>query len=299
MDKEKRRILITGTTGFVGHRLFEYLKSSTDWDVIGTSRSKGDFVDYAVDLTDSVSVCKLAEFVPADIIIHTAAISKTDECEKNKETCYAANVTSTQNLLTAYKNVKFVYFSTYAVYNTPEGRCVETAPISPTNYYIGTKISGESLVHASRGSIIFRPSVIFGFTALERLSKNYFMQLLENIRNNKVTHSPRDQFFNPIHVNIISEITKKAVEKDISGTFNLGSNENISKFEFNKTILRRFNFDEKYLEGIDSHSLAVSRPNNGTISSRHIQKTIGYRIPDLDQMIEMLYQSTCSYSLIR
>ena len=52
MDNPKKRVLITGTTGFVGQRLFEYLKSFTDWEIIGTSRSAGKYVDHSVDLTD-------------------------------------------------------------------------------------------------------------------------------------------------------------------------------------------------------------------------------------------------------
>lgn len=299
MDNSKKRILITGTTGLVGHRLAEYLNSSTDWDVIGTSRSEGYFVDHAVDLTDASGVRALAREVFADVVIHTAAISKTDECERNKEACHAANVTSTQNLASVYPKAKFVYFSTYAVYNTPDGGCTETSPVNATNYYIETKIFGESLVRGMRNSLIFRPSVIFGFTAFERASKNYFMQLLDNIHNNRVTRSPRDQYFNPVHVDIISEILKKSIEQDISGIYNIGSNEDISKYEFNKMILQRFSIDEKYLEGIESQSLAVSRPNNGTISSRQIQDTLHYKIPGLDRMIDMLYQSACRSFLVQ
>ena len=118
------------------------------------------------------------------------------------------------------------------------------------------------------------------------------MQLLESVNNKKVMRSPIDQSFNPIHVDVIADITKNAIDQDIKGIYNLGSNEMTSKYEFNKKILQKFHFDEQYLEGIDSRSLAVSRPNNGTISSRHIQDTLAYRIPDLDQMIEILYQST-------
>jgi dTDP-4-dehydrorhamnose reductase len=299
MDNAKTQVLITGTTGLVGHRLVEYLKSSTIWEIIGTSRSAGDYVDHIVDLTDMDSVNDLGNNVPADIVIHTAAISKTDVCEKNQEDCYAANVTSTKNLASAYKNAKIIYFSTYAVYNTPEGKCDETVPVTATNYYIQTKMLSEQLLERSPRAIIFRPSVIFGFTPFERASKNYFMQLLENIRDKKVTRSPVDHFFNPIHVDIVAEIVKIAIDRDIQGIFNLGSNEDISKFEFNKKILQKFYFEERYLEGINSHSLEVTRPNNGTISSRRIQESLGFRIPNLDLMIETLFQSTRGYSMIR
>jgi len=298
MGNPKKRVLITGTTGLVGHRLFEYLKSFTDWEIIGTSRSAGKYVDHIVDLTDLDSVKDLKKSSPADVVIHTAALSKTDECENNKEKCYAANVIATTNLLSTYRSKKFVYFSTYAVYNTPEGHCEETAPTSPTNYYIGTKLQSETLVKATPGSVIFRPSVIFGFTPFERASKNYFMQLLESVNKKKVMRSPTDQYFNPVHVDVIADITKRAIEQDASGIYNLGSNEMSSKYEFNKKILQAFQFDSHCLESTDSSTLAVTRPNNGTISSDKVQRTLNYRIPDLDQMIGILHQSTSGHRLI-
>ena len=296
MGNPAKRVLITGTTGFVGHQLFKYLNAFTKWEIIGTSRRAGEFVDYIADLTDLESVKNLRKISnPIDVVIHTAAISKTDVCEKYKDRCYEANVTSTKNLISTFKTVKFVYFSTYAVYNTREGNCNETAPTSSTNYYIETKLLSEIMVRASPKAIILRPSVIFGYIPFERTSKNYFMQLLENVQKKKVTKSPLDQFFNPIYIDIISDIVKNAIEQNIYGIYNLGSNEEISKFQFNKKIIQRFNFNEQYLIGINSDSLAVSRPNIGTISSHLIQDTLIYKVPNLDQMIDMLYQSTCEY----
>jgi dTDP-4-dehydrorhamnose reductase len=298
MDNPTKRVLITGETGFVGYRLFEYLKLNTNWEIIGISKSPGKYVDSIVDLSNIDRVKNFQKDNPFDVIIHTASISKTDVCENDKENCYAANVISTKNLISAFDSAKFVYFSTYAVYNTLDGKCKESTPVFPTNYYIETKILGEKIVKVSPHAIIFRPSVIFGYIPFERSSKNYFMQLLYNIKNKLVIQSPIDQFFNPIHVDVVSDIVICSIEKDVNGTFNLGSNEEISKFDFNKKIIDRYNFDEQYLEGINSTSLAVIRPNNGTISSCHIQETLGWTIPDLDQMIEKLYQSTREYPKI-
>ena len=123
MDKMPRTILITGTTGLVGHYLYKIFKASNGENILGTSRSPGSFVDNRVDLTNRYEVAELAQTVPADVIVHTAAISKTDVCQENKERCYKANVESTKNLISAFPHSKFIYFSTYAVYNTPEGKC--------------------------------------------------------------------------------------------------------------------------------------------------------------------------------
>lgn len=298
MDKVPRTILITGTTGLVGNYIYNSFKSLNVGNIIGTSRSGSSSVDYQIDLTNPDKVKELARRVHADVVIHTAAISKTDICQENRERCYEANVESTNNLILAYPQAKFVYFSTYAVYNTSEGKCQESAPVSSTNYYIETKLLGEKHILSTKFPLIFRPSVIFGFLKYSRDSKNYFMQLVENIRLKKTTRSPIDQYFNPVLVNVVSEIVRQGIEKDINGIYNIGSNEDISKYEFNRMLMHKFSFDDTYLEGINSNTLAVSRPNNGTISSDLIQKTLGYRIPGLCDMIEQLYESTSGYPLI-
>jgi len=291
MDKGKKRVLVTGAGGFVGDRLCRYLRAGTGWEILGTSRSKGPGVDTVADLTDRHQVEELKAGFPADIVIHSAAVARTDVCEADRELCHRINVVSTKNLLDAFSPAKFFYFSTYAVYNTPGGNCTESAPTHPTNYYIETKLESEKLVSAHPGSVILRPSVIFGYTAIERTSRNYFMQLLDNVRSHRKMQSPTDQYFNPVHVDLVCTIILQAISRDIAGIYNIGSNEPVSKFSFNQKVMRRFGFDESYLEGIDSSALAVKRPNNGTISSRAIQEALGMTFPSFDEMIEDLYRS--------
>jgi len=284
-----KKILITGTTGLVGHRLYSYLSEYTDREISGTSRSTGECVDYIADLTDQNSVHKLQDQCDPDVVIHAAAMSKTDTCENQKEQCYAANVISTKNLAEAFSGSKFIYFSTYAVYNTREGNCDESCTTDPANYYIQTKIESEQYVSTLSDDIILRPSVMFGYTPFDRETKNYFMYLLDNIKNKKITRSPCDQFFNPVYVDVVARIINLAIEQDIRGTYNIGSNENISKYDFNRMIIERFGLDERYLEGIESTLLAVDRPNNGTISASRIQDVLNYQIPPIKDMIDALY----------
>jgi dTDP-4-dehydrorhamnose reductase len=284
-------VLITGTTGLVGSHVYEYLSRTTRWDITGLSRSPGTHVDAVVDLTDERVVDSLRSMGDYDFVVHTAALTKTDVCEANKPDCYRMNVDATKNLVTAFPGSKIVFFSTYAVYNTPEGNCVETDPISPTNYYISTKIEAEKVVNSLAGSIILRPSVIFGYTRFTRQTNNYFMQLLENVKNNKKMQSPVDQYFNPVHVEVISSLVSGLLKKDRQGIFNVGCNEDISKYAFNRKVMDRFGYDEELLEGVESRTLQVIRPNNGTISSKKIQESLNYVIPSLDQMIEQLFHS--------
>ena len=284
-----KKILITGVSGFAGYKIYHHLNNSGIFDVVGTGRSSGESVDIVADLTDLGSVKKIPNQFSPDVVIHLAAMARTDICEKNKEECYAANVISTKNLAEVFPESKIIYFSTYAVYNTEEGNCDESCSTQATNHYIKTKIEAEKYVNILKDYIIFRPSVIFGYMPLEIKTKNYFMQLLEMVRDKKVMRSPADQFFNPVSVDVIAEIIHLSIEKDISGVFNIGSNENVSKYDFNRMIMERFGFDKKYLEPAVPDSLTVKRPVNGTISSQRIQSALSYAIPDISEMIDSLY----------
>ncbi|MDG6249888.1 sugar nucleotide-binding protein [Methanocalculus sp.] len=286
---EEKTILITGANGLVGHRACEYLRKITPWKIIGTSRREGAHVDLIANLTDISDVDRIRTTIHPDIIIHTAAISRTDVCEQEQKLCYDTNVTATANLCKVFPEAKFIFFSTYAVYDTPEGRCDEECETRASNYYIQTKLDAEEHVQKMAEYVIVRPSVIFGYVEHLQDSKNYFMQLLANIRMKKVMQSPKDQYFNPIHVDIIVESLKRIIEREVCGTFNVGSNESISKFEFNRQILEKFGFDSEYLEGIDSKHLTVKRPAIGTISSAKIQRELLYEIPPLEKMIDTLY----------
>lgn len=288
MDKEKT-ILITGTNGLVGFQAYEFLSTHTPWNIIGTSRSSGKHVDHMVDLTDYAALKEFSLHIHPDILIHTAAISRTDECDKNRAVCYATNVGSTDNLVTLFPNAKIIYFSTYAVYNTSEGMCDEECDTIATNYYIETKLEAESYVKFHKNYVILRPSVIFGYVDYQQASKNYFMQLLDNIKGKKLTKSPKDQFINPISVDVVVEVLFRMIDTHVTGVYNLGSNENISKFEFNRAVIDRFLLDPSLLEGISSASLDVKRPSMGTIKSVRIQNALEFSIPSLQVMIDNLY----------
>lgn len=289
---EEKTILITGANGLVGHRACGYLRKTTPGKIIGTSRGEGVNVDLVSNLTDPADVDRIRTTTHPDIIIHTAAISRTDVCEQKQELCFETNVTATANLCEAFPEAKFIFFSTYAVYNTPVGRCDEECITCASNYYIKTKLEAEEHVTKLADHVILRPSVIFGYVNHHQNSKNYFMQLLANIRMKKVMQSPKDQLFNPIHVDIVVEILKRIIESDVCGTFNIGSNEDISKFEFNRHIMEKFGFNSEYLEGIDSKLLTVKRPTIGTISSAKVQRELHYEIPPLEKMIDALYTTS-------
>lgn len=292
---EKKTILITGANGLVGNQACQFFREKTPWEIIGTSRKEGDQVDLVADLTNPLEIEQINTIVQPDMIIHTAAIVGADLCEKNHEICYTTNVVATANLCQRFPQSFLIYFSTSAVYDAPTGHCDELCGTFASNYYIQTKLEAEEYVKKMKRYLILRPSVIFGYMNHHRHNNNYFMQLLDSIRYRRVMHSPRDQYFNPIFVDTIVEVLKKIIEFNVHGIYNIGSNEDISKFEFNRMLMEEFGFDQKYLEGVDSDYYSIKRPKMGTISSEKIQRELHFRIPPLDHMVEGLYSKSEEY----
>jgi len=282
-----KTILITGTNGFVGSRLYRYLHENTAWTIRGIGRRMGACVDYIADISQERDREGIGSHFPdVDAVIHTAAISRPSACDADPEMCRRVNVHATGELVKQFPDAKFIFFSTYAVYNREEGDSTEETPLAPTNLYISTKIAAEKSVARSRDYVILRPSVIFGFSMTAH--DNYFMTLLKTVRAGREMVSQTHQFFNPVHVEVVCRIVQEVIALDIHGTYNIGSNEKMSKYEFNRAILDRFGLGSVRVIGKSESTDGILRPLNATISSEKIQRAVGHPIPSFPEMMETL-----------
>lgn len=111
-----KTVLVTGANGFLGQHLTLFLRSE-GYKVIATGRGpckireSGEIVYEDIELTDRRAVEKMAQEYSPEVIVHTAALSKPDECENDKDRCLAINVEATKYLLEAATG-HFMYIST-------------------------------------------------------------------------------------------------------------------------------------------------------------------------------------------
>jgi dTDP-4-dehydrorhamnose reductase len=223
-------------------------------------------------------------------VIHIAAVARTSECEKNKDKCRKVNVDATVNLNNAFESSKFVFFSTYAVYDGIHGDHVESDYINlhdPVNTYIATKITADTILNIpGKNVVILRPSAMFGYDMDHK--SNYFTQLLNKIQNGEIMKSPRGQFFNPIHVHYVCELMGRIIDRDLRGVYNVGCPDVVSKYGFNKEVMQKLGASLSLLVGTEGDTDGVPRPDYQTIFSDKIQRDTDYIIPSLDHMIDRL-----------
>lgn len=172
----KKKVLITGATGFVGNRLAERMSLSGDYDVsvlihrftgpglARIARLPVKFVEADLLASDSLEQATSE----LDIIIHMAYGTSGDDAQR-----MAVTVDGTENImkLGLKKNVqKVIHFSTAAVYGQDPGMPIVTESAEfqrSKDVYRESKIKAEEVVwnyHSKHGLpvVVFRPPLIYG-----------------------------------------------------------------------------------------------------------------------------------------
>lgn len=144
-------VLVTGGDGQVGRALRRHLP-----DARFSSRAE-------LDVRDRAAVTTACE--RADVVIHLAALTDVDGCERQPDLARSINTDGTRNIaeVAAERGARVIYVSTDYVFDgTKAGEYSETDRPRPVNVYGTTKLAGEAYVAEGRDNLIVRTSWVFG-----------------------------------------------------------------------------------------------------------------------------------------
>ena len=138
MSNKMKKILITGSSGFLGSRLAYYFKDK--YELLLPSHSE-------LNVSREEAVRAYMEEHCPDVVIHCAALSNTWYCEQHREESHKVNVQGTVRIAKACKltGAKLVFMSSDQVYNaTPLPRLLkEDDVLQPVNIYGQHKLECE------------------------------------------------------------------------------------------------------------------------------------------------------------
>ena len=139
-----KRILITGSNGFVGKNIYNQLIAF--YDVLGVSDNESEYTDRIMDVTNKEMVNKILDEINPEQIIHCAYYPHVEGCEVNPEKAHKINIEGTKNIIEWCKknSKKLIFLSTDYVYSI-NGNFLnkEDSSIGALNVYTQNKIDNE------------------------------------------------------------------------------------------------------------------------------------------------------------
>lgn len=245
---QKRRILITGGVSLLGKYLAEVL-SEKNTVFITVHKTPLDYflkklssASFSTDLTNLALVEKLIQEIKPDTVIHLAALSQIDYCEKHPRSAYRVNVTATRNLcrVLAHTNSQFVFASSNAVFDGRGQFYKETDKTNPINVYGKTKAEAEKIVIGTPVlSTIVRCSTFFGWQPMG-VRENDVTYYLKKFSDPTSIYLVNDIFFTPIYAARAANAIQRVVQRRYAGIFHIAGSVQVTRYSFVSLIKNVF-----------------------------------------------------------
>ncbi len=291
------RILITGSNGFLGQHLTDFL-SQKGFTVYALSRGNNQnrittgLNYHTVNLTDKAQVLNALEQIRPTVIIHNAAMSKPDVCDADKEACTIQNVEATDYLLKASTplNPYFLYVSTDFVFGE-NGPHSESEIPAPLNYYGQTKLMAEELVRSSGLQYsIMRPVFIYG-PAYENMRPTFLHWVRNSLMQNKKIKVVDDQQRTPTYVYDICKGILAMIEKKVIGDFHLAGKDILSPYQMAVSVAEISKLDSNLIEAATSQTFPepVIRAKKSGLKIDKAKEILGYEPISFEEGIRLSF----------
>ena len=279
------KILITGTTGMLGSYLVKHLQKK--YKIFSTGRSKkfktshNNYLSFDLKLDD---YDQLYNWSKPNIVIHCAALTDVDYCEKNHEETFFVNIESISKIIKKFQSSKIIYISTDAVFDDLNQLHKEEDKVNPLNIYGKSKLSAENiLVKNSNNFTIIRTTPIgFNFS-----QPNFLTWIINSLELDKKIGLFTDVYFTPIDVWNLVKHVENVIDKDFSGIWHISGLDRISKYEFGLEICNTLKYNKNLIKknSIDEVNLFSKRSKNQSLDCSKYMKVSKLKLPNTFEII--------------
>jgi dTDP-4-dehydrorhamnose reductase len=260
----RMRVLVTGSKGMLGQDLVSCLNRRHE--VIPFHR--GD-----ADITRADQVWRAMNDARPDAVIHTAAFTAVDDCERQPELAFSVNADGTCYIADACRRLKIpmLYVSTDYVFDGEKTSPYEEddSP-NPLNIYGKSKLKGEKYVLDLVDDFrIVRVSWLFGAGG-----RNFVRTILGVGQKRKPLQVVDDQVGSPTYTKDLAIKLGEVLERGSSGIYHITNQGFCSWFDLAKEAMR--------VSGLDSVPIAPTttsqagrpapRPKNSRLANTQLRK---------------------------
>jgi dTDP-4-dehydrorhamnose reductase len=292
------KILITGSNGLLGQKLVHLLSQKTDIQLIATSRGgnrlafKDGYEYQEMDINNAEQVTEVIAKNRPDTIIHTAAMTNVDQCEGEKDLCWAMNVKALEYLTEACEkhNIFLCHLSTDFVFDGELGPYSEEDKPSPVSFYGWSKYAAEEVVKRSKCSwAIVRTVLVYGI--VEDMSRsNIILWVKNSLEAQKPIKVVTDQFRTPTLAEDLAMGCWLIVNHKAEGTFHISGKDFLTPYEMAIKTADFFQLDKSLISQVDSSNFtqpARRPPRTGFILDKAVS-VLGYNPVSFEEGIGIL-----------
>lgn len=268
---KKKKVLITGGSGFIGSKITNYFVEKNYNVIVLDNHSRGKEKNIEKiknkikiikgDIRDKKLLNKITKKI--DILVHLAAINGTENFYSKPDQVLDVGINGLYSVLDAIKKnkVKEIYFaSSSEIYNEPKKiptpekiEAIVPDVFNPRFSYAGSKIISEQiLIHTKittlKKIVIFRPHNIYGpgmgkeHVIPQLILKSKKLKKNEKLKIQGNGEETRSFMFIDDFVNAFDLIFRKGKNKNI---YNIGNNDEIKIIKIAKLIIKYLNKENK------------------------------------------------------
>jgi len=306
----KKKILIVGGCGFIGHNLAIYLKKNNFEpyivDSLGVNNvlsimddsvknkklyslilnkrieliQKNNITFFIKDARNYHELCEIFEQVKPDKVIHLAAVSHANKSNKDPHSTFDHSLRTLENVLDNVRVNKthLIYLSSSMVYGNFEGSSVnENTTCNPIGIYGTLKYAGELIIKSYNQVFglpytIVRPSALYGERCVSRRVGQIFIENSLQGLEIMVNGSGEEKLDFTYIKDLLNGIKLICEKKEaINETFNLTYGDGRSVNDLIAILKQHFPNPKIHYTGKEAFS-----PERGTLNINKAKKLLGY-----------------------
>jgi dTDP-4-dehydrorhamnose reductase len=271
----KKKILVLGSTGMLGHQVVSYFLNFDDYDVIDIAfRSKLREKTIISDVTNRTTFEKVVTELKPDFIVNCIGI--LIHGSGNVENAIYLNAYLPHQLKKISKNIgaKLIHISTDCVFSGDKGDYIETDVKDGKGVYSQTKILGEIEDDAN---LTLRTSIIG--PELKNNGEGIFHWFMG--RSGDISGFTK-AIWSGVTTIELAKAVKWSIDNNITGLYHITNNKPINKYELLK-LLQKYTKKEINIDPIEGTNI-----NKSFIDTR---KLINYCIPSYEVMIKEMVEN--------
>lgn len=231
---------------------------------------------HIADVRKSLSVRQVMERVRPNVVIHAAAISRHEACEKDPLLAQEVNVEGTRNVAREADRIgaRLVYISTDAVFDGHRASYTESDSPNPFSVYGETKLLGEHVAQEFAETLVIRTN-FFGWSPTgNRSVLDFFVNNLEKFHE---VPGYSDFTVASMYVDHLIESIWDLVQMSTTGIIHVTSSDALTKLAFGRQVAEVFGFDPKLVIPSRAPMLSgvVRGARNISLSPKRCEEILG------------------------